>query len=116
MHPNRIRPCLALLLLLSIWSGVAEAEEPYDRRGLNAWMGAVVGQQPFGGGRSSGTNDKAGSIPNMIRWTTPRTIKDGRLSALPYGEPVQTWPNSSLERESRFLLSIMLYSKGIWPR
>jgi 1-pyrroline-5-carboxylate dehydrogenase len=38
--------------------------------------GAVVGQQPFGGGRASGTNDKAGSLFNMIRWTSPRTIKE----------------------------------------
>nr|MBN2277742.1 L-glutamate gamma-semialdehyde dehydrogenase [candidate division Zixibacteria bacterium] len=38
--------------------------------------GAVVGQQPFGGGRASGTNDKAGSWLNMIRWTSPRTIKE----------------------------------------
>lgn len=38
--------------------------------------GAVVGQQPFGGGRASGTNDKAGSIFNLLRWATPRTIKE----------------------------------------
>lgn len=38
--------------------------------------GAVVGQQPFGGSRASGTNDKAGSFLNLIRWTNPRTIKE----------------------------------------
>ncbi len=38
--------------------------------------GAVVGQQPFGGSRASGTNDKAGSYLNLLRWTTPRTIKE----------------------------------------
>ena len=38
--------------------------------------GAVVGQQPFGGARASGTNDKAGSILNLLRWTSPRTIKE----------------------------------------
>jgi len=38
--------------------------------------GAVVGQQPFGGGRASGTNDKAGSMWNLIRWISPRTIKE----------------------------------------
>lgn len=38
--------------------------------------GAVVGQQPFGGSRASGTNDKAGSLLNMIRWTSPRVIKE----------------------------------------
>ena len=38
--------------------------------------GAVVGQQPFGGARSSGTNDKAGSVLNLLRWVSPRTIKE----------------------------------------
>ncbi|SDY33815.1 1-pyrroline-5-carboxylate dehydrogenase [Amycolatopsis xylanica] len=38
--------------------------------------GAVVGQQPFGGARASGTNDKAGSILNLLRWTSPRSIKE----------------------------------------
>jgi 1-pyrroline-5-carboxylate dehydrogenase len=38
--------------------------------------GAVVGQQPFGGGRASGTNDKAGSMINLLRWVTPRTVKE----------------------------------------
>jgi len=38
--------------------------------------GAVVGQQPFGGGRASGTNDKAGSLINLMRWTSVRTIKE----------------------------------------
>ena len=38
--------------------------------------GAVVGQQPFGGGRASGTNDKAGSAFNLLRWTSPRTLKE----------------------------------------
>ena len=38
--------------------------------------GAVVGQQPFGGGRASGTNDKAGSALNLLRWTSPRSIKE----------------------------------------
>lgn len=38
--------------------------------------GAVVGQQPFGGARASGTNDKAGSVLNLLRWVSPRTIKE----------------------------------------
>jgi 1-pyrroline-5-carboxylate dehydrogenase len=41
--------------------------------------GAVVGQQPFGGGRASGTNDKAGSWMNLLRWTSPRVIKESYL-------------------------------------
>lgn len=50
--------------------------------------GAVVGQQPFGGGRASGTNDKAGSYLNLLRWTSPRTVKEAfdapREVAYPY--------------------------------
>jgi 1-pyrroline-5-carboxylate dehydrogenase len=38
--------------------------------------GAIVNQQPFGGGRASGTNDKAGSVYNLLRWVSPRTIKE----------------------------------------
>ena len=38
--------------------------------------GAVVSQQPFGGSRASGTNDKAGSYLNLLRWVSPRTIKE----------------------------------------
>ncbi len=38
--------------------------------------GAVVGQQPFGGGRASGTNDKAGSAWNLMRWISPRAVKE----------------------------------------
>jgi 1-pyrroline-5-carboxylate dehydrogenase len=41
--------------------------------------GAVVGQQPFGGARASGTNDKAGSVFNIVRWTSIRTIKEALL-------------------------------------
>ena len=38
--------------------------------------GAVVGQQPFGGARASGTNDKAGAASNLMRWVSPRTVKE----------------------------------------
>ncbi len=51
--------------------------------------GAVVGQQPFGGARASGTNDKAGSYLNMIRWTSPRTIKECFLPPTDYKYPFQ---------------------------
>jgi len=43
--------------------------------------GAVVGQQPFGGSRASGTNDKSGSYLNLLRWTNPRTIKETLMPA-----------------------------------
>jgi 1-pyrroline-5-carboxylate dehydrogenase len=46
--------------------------------------GAVVGQQPFGGGRASGTNDKAGSILNLLRWISPRSIKETFVPARDY--------------------------------
>lgn len=49
--------------------------------------GAVVGQQPFGGGRASGTNDKAGSIWNLIRWVSPRAIKETLVSPVNYRYP-----------------------------
>jgi 1-pyrroline-5-carboxylate dehydrogenase len=49
--------------------------------------GAVVGKQPFGGARASGTNDKAGSLLNMIRWTTPRTIKENFVPPKDYKYP-----------------------------
>ncbi len=49
--------------------------------------GAVVGQQPFGGARASGTNDKAGSLLNMIRWTSPRTIKENFAPPTDYKYP-----------------------------
>jgi 1-pyrroline-5-carboxylate dehydrogenase len=49
--------------------------------------GAVVGQQPFGGSRASGTNDKAGSIINLQRWVTPRTIKENFLPPLDFAYP-----------------------------
>jgi 1-pyrroline-5-carboxylate dehydrogenase len=46
--------------------------------------GAVVGQQPFGGGRASGTNDKAGSLLNLYRWVSARTVKET-------GNPATEW-------------------------
>jgi 1-pyrroline-5-carboxylate dehydrogenase len=49
--------------------------------------GAVVGQQPFGGARASGTNDKAGSILNLLRWVSPRTIKETFVPATDYRYP-----------------------------
>ena len=49
--------------------------------------GAVVGQQPFGGSRGSGTNDKAGSILNLLRWVSPRTIKETFCPAKDYRYP-----------------------------
>lgn len=49
--------------------------------------GAVVGQQPFGGARGSGTNDKAGSMVNLLRWVSPRTIKETFVPAVDYKYP-----------------------------
>jgi len=49
--------------------------------------GAVVGQQPFGGARASGTNDKAGALHNMIRWTSPRAIKENLLPPTDFRYP-----------------------------
>jgi 1-pyrroline-5-carboxylate dehydrogenase len=60
---------------------VVEAQETLRFAAGNFYVndkptGAVVGQQPFGGGRSSGTNDKAGSIFNLLRWVSPRALKE----------------------------------------
>lgn len=49
--------------------------------------GAVVGQQPFGGARGSGTNDKAGAMINLLRWVSPRTIKETFVSPTDYRYP-----------------------------
>ena len=49
--------------------------------------GAVVGQQPFGGARGSGTNDKAGSYLNLLRWVSPRTVKEALVSPTNYRYP-----------------------------
>ena len=49
--------------------------------------GAVVGQQPFGGARASGTNDKAGSAQNLLRWVSPRLIKETFVSPTDYRYP-----------------------------
>ncbi|MBM3449330.1 MAG: aldehyde dehydrogenase family protein, partial [Bacteroidetes bacterium] len=49
--------------------------------------GAVVGQQPFGGARGSGTNDKAGSYLNLLRWVSPRTIKETFVTPKDYTYP-----------------------------
>jgi 1-pyrroline-5-carboxylate dehydrogenase len=62
-------------------AAVQEAEDRLRYAAGNFYVndkptGAVVGQQPFGGARASGTNDKAGSMWNLIRWCSPRTIKD----------------------------------------
>ena len=49
--------------------------------------GAVVGMQPFGGARASGTNDKAGSAQNLLRWVSPRTIKETFVTPENYRYP-----------------------------
>jgi 1-pyrroline-5-carboxylate dehydrogenase len=54
--------------------------------------GAVVGQQPFGGGRASGTNDKAGSVLNLHRWVSPRAIKETFVPATDYRYPFMQEP------------------------
>jgi 1-pyrroline-5-carboxylate dehydrogenase len=58
--------------------------------------GAVVGQQPFGGSRASGTNDKAGSLWNLIRWVSPRSIKETFVPPTSYRYPfLDTEPDSA---------------------
>jgi 1-pyrroline-5-carboxylate dehydrogenase len=62
-------------------NAIAEATQRLRNAAGNFYIndkptGAVVGQQPFGGARGSGTNDKAGSMINLLRWVSPRTIKE----------------------------------------
>jgi 1-pyrroline-5-carboxylate dehydrogenase len=62
-------------------SAVADADAALRYAAGNFYIndkptGAVVGQQPFGGARASGTNDKAGSLLNLIRWTSARVVKE----------------------------------------
>jgi 1-pyrroline-5-carboxylate dehydrogenase len=71
---------------------IDEAEEVLRYAAGNLYVndkptGAVVGQQPFGGARASGTNDKAGSLWNLIRWVSPRTIKETFVPARDYRYP-----------------------------
>ena len=49
--------------------------------------GAVVGMQPFGGARASGTNDKAGSAQNLLRWVSPRMVKETFVAPTDYRYP-----------------------------
>ncbi|MEO8086675.1 MAG: L-glutamate gamma-semialdehyde dehydrogenase [Bacteroidota bacterium] len=65
--------------------------------------GAVVGQQPFGGSRASGTNDKAGSLYNLLRWVSPRTIKETLVPPTDYRYPFMADenPNGSVVGKSK---------------
>lgn len=80
----------------SIFSGcryaIAEAYKALENAAGNFYIndkptGAVVGQQPFGGGRASGTNDKAGSKMNLLRWVSVRTVKETFVPAKNYKYP-----------------------------
>jgi 1-pyrroline-5-carboxylate dehydrogenase len=71
---------------------IADAEERLRFAAGNFYIndkptGAVVGQQPFGGGRASGTNDKAGSPLNLMRWTSARSIKETFVAARTHDYP-----------------------------
>jgi 1-pyrroline-5-carboxylate dehydrogenase len=73
-------------------SAIDEAEEKLRYAAGNFYVndkptGAIVGQQPFGGARASGTNDKAGSMWNLIRWVSPRTIKETFVPPKDYRYP-----------------------------
>jgi 1-pyrroline-5-carboxylate dehydrogenase len=73
-------------------AAIAEATESLRFAAGNFYIndkptGAVVGQQPFGGARASGTNDKAGSSLNLLRWTSARVIKENLLPPTDYRYP-----------------------------
>jgi len=78
-------------------AAIAEAADALTHAAGNFYVndkptGAVVGQQPFGGSRASGTNDKAGSLWNLIRWVSPRTIKETFLPPTDYRYPFMEEP------------------------
>ena len=71
---------------------IIEAEQTLRHAAGNFYIndkptGAVVGQQPFGGARASGTNDKAGSVWNILRWVSPRSIKENFNPPIDYRYP-----------------------------
>ncbi|WP_438965975.1 L-glutamate gamma-semialdehyde dehydrogenase [Flavobacterium sp.] len=71
---------------------IVEATKALDNAAGNFYIndkptGAVVGMQPFGGARASGTNDKAGSMQNLLRWVSPRTIKETFVTPEDYRYP-----------------------------
>jgi 1-pyrroline-5-carboxylate dehydrogenase len=71
---------------------IEQAEQKLEYAAGNFYVndkptGAIVGQQPFGGSRASGTNDKAGSMWNLIRWSSPRTIKETFVPPTDYRYP-----------------------------
>ena len=73
-------------------AAIEEAEDKLQYAAGNFYVndkptGAVVGQQPFGGARASGTNDKAGSMWNLIRWVSPRSIKETFVPPKDYRYP-----------------------------
>lgn len=86
----------AYALTGAVFSGdryaIAEATEALKNAAGNFYIndkptGAVVGMQPFGGARASGTNDKAGSALNLLRWVSPRTIKETFVTPEDYRYP-----------------------------
>ena len=77
----RLNPKTEVITAAQDRAAVHEASEALRFAAGNFYVndkptGAVVGQQPFGGSKASGTNDKAGSILNLMRWISPRTIKE----------------------------------------
>ncbi|HET6576875.1 MAG TPA: L-glutamate gamma-semialdehyde dehydrogenase [Gemmatimonadales bacterium] len=73
-------------------AALAEADRALRNSAGNFYIndkptGAVVGQQPFGGARASGTNDKAGSVLNLVRWVSPRSIKETLVPPKEYRYP-----------------------------
>ena len=86
-------------------SAIEDANEKLEYAAGNFYVndkptGAVVGQQPFGGARASGTNDKAGSMWNLIRWVSPRTIKETFVPPKDYRYPYMASDGASSDGSS----------------
>jgi 1-pyrroline-5-carboxylate dehydrogenase len=73
--------------------------------------GAVVGQQPFGGSRASGTNDKSGSYLNLLRWTSPRTVKENLNPPTDYRYPfMEEVENVKKQVSDNQLVDMMMFN------
>ena len=87
--PMKVAPVTRPLAMASLDNGLTER---LTHTAGNFYIndkptGAVVDQQPFGGGRASGTNDKAGSVFNLLRWVSPQCIKETFIPATSYMYP-----------------------------
>ena len=74
-------------MIIGPCSPISQKLSSFPQNNILASTDAVVGKQPFGGARGSGTNDKAGSMLNLLRWVSPRLIKETFVTPTDYKYP-----------------------------